>query len=107
MSLISGFTYNQSHSAEATIYSMFKFPEVNKIHFQCDITLCKVNCPHLQCNGDTIKTSSEDSGLSKDSVQLLASTTAFVVEPGSEICRPFNFYQSISYCFVYLQRLHT
>ena len=92
MSLISGFTYNQSHSAEATIYSMFKFPEVNKIHFQCDIILCKVNCPQLQCNGENLKSNIEDFRLSKDSIQLMASTTVFVAEPGAETCKFSSFH---------------
>jgi len=27
--------------AEAELYSMFKFPESNRVHFQCDILVCK------------------------------------------------------------------
>jgi hypothetical protein len=68
---------------------MFKFPEVNKVHFQCDIILCKDGCPELQCNNESPLKGSidKDSEISKDSIQLLASTTVFVVEPGSEICK--------------------
>jgi hypothetical protein len=86
LNIISPFIYNQSHFAEATIYSMFKFPEVNKVHFQCDIILCKDGCPEPQCNNESpLKGSIEKNPeISKDSIQLLASTTIFVVEPGSE-----------------------
>ncbi|CAG0897514.1 unnamed protein product [Cyprideis torosa] len=42
-SIISAFAFNATAGkADATIYSMFKFPKSNKAHFQCDIVLCKV-----------------------------------------------------------------
>ena len=28
-------------TAEAKLFSMFKFPDSNRVHFQCDIVICK------------------------------------------------------------------
>ena len=40
--IISPFKYDRAVGmAEATIFSMFKFPESNRVHFQCDILVCK------------------------------------------------------------------
>ena len=40
--IMSDFDYNNVEGvAEATLYSMFKFPESNRVHFQCDILVCK------------------------------------------------------------------
>ncbi|XP_054168417.1 uncharacterized protein LOC128965696 [Oppia nitens] len=108
VNLISGFTYNDSHYAEATIYSMFKFPDVNKVNFQCDVILCKSNCPQLQCNSDTIKKDNDfELSTIKDSIQLLASTTVFVIEPGDQIsesyleeCTEWRFPWLITLCIV-------
>jgi len=71
---------------------MFKFPEVNKVHFQCDIILCKTDCPQLQCNGENSLKGSDDKEfvISKDSIQLLASTTVFVIEPGAQLCKYYT-----------------
>lgn len=80
---------------------MFKFPESNKIHFQCDVILCKTNCPQLDCNSE-LKSTSNDSEQSKDWLQLLASTTALVFEPGEQTCESFPVYQT----FMLLTYLH-
>ena len=40
--IMSPFKYNRiSGTAEAQLYSMFKFPESNRVHFQCDILVCR------------------------------------------------------------------
>ena len=40
--IISPFVYDKENGrAEATLYSMFKFPDSNRVHFQCDILVCK------------------------------------------------------------------
>ena len=40
--IMSNFVYNRlSGVAEAKLYSMFKFPGSNRVHFQCDILVCK------------------------------------------------------------------
>lgn len=42
--IMSPFKYNRiSGTAEAQLYSMFKFPESNRVHFQCDILVCRGN----------------------------------------------------------------
>ena len=40
--ILSPFSYNPLRgTAEATLYSMFKFPESKRAHFQCDIVICR------------------------------------------------------------------
>jgi hypothetical protein len=40
--VISQFKYDEkSGAADATLYSMFRFPESSEVHFQCDIAVCK------------------------------------------------------------------
>ena len=40
--ILSAFVYDKEKgTAEATLYSMFKFPDSNRVHFQCDILVCK------------------------------------------------------------------
>lgn len=40
--VISQFTYNEKLGyADATIYSMFRFPDSSEVHLQCDIAVCK------------------------------------------------------------------
>ena len=39
--IMSAFKYDvATGKAEAKLYSMFKFPESNRVHFQCDILVC-------------------------------------------------------------------
>ena len=41
-SIMSQFQYDGlAGTAEARLFSMFKFPESNRVHFQCDIVICK------------------------------------------------------------------
>ena len=41
-SIMSQFQYDsRAGTAEARLYSMFKFPESNRVHFQCEIVICK------------------------------------------------------------------
>ena len=36
------FSYDRpTGTAEARLFSMFKFPDSNRVHFQCDIVICK------------------------------------------------------------------
>ena len=40
--IMSQFTYDGlTGTAQAKLFSMFKFPESNRVHFQCDIVICK------------------------------------------------------------------
>ncbi len=46
---MSPFKYDKAQGrAEATLYSMFKFPESNRVHFQCDILVCKGNFTYFK-----------------------------------------------------------
>jgi hypothetical protein len=43
--VISQFKYDEKAAvADATLYSMFRFPESSEVHFQCDIAVCKGKC---------------------------------------------------------------
>ncbi|KAH8032184.1 hypothetical protein HPB51_023819 [Rhipicephalus microplus] len=84
---LSAFKYNEtSDTADATVSSTFRFPGSNKINIQCDIVLCQSSlCPVSSCG-----TSPDGGGIkslpqikeSDSAVQLMASTSVFVVEPG-------------------------
>lgn len=88
--LISPFTYNGSYHADATIYSMFRFPESSKIHIQCDIIMCRGGCPPPSCDttGKLLKgtAASRKQQAPENGVHLLASVTGFVIDPDDEIC---------------------
>jgi len=78
--LISPFTQENKEEgyAEATIYSMFQFPDSNQVHFQCDIGICKGGCPEISCDDDVLPGSKD----SVDDGVILASTSVFVLQPG-------------------------
>ncbi|KAL1479719.1 hypothetical protein MTO96_051630, partial [Rhipicephalus appendiculatus] len=84
---LSAFKYNEtSDTADATVSSTFRFPGSNKINIQCDIVLCQSSrCPVSSCgaspDGGGIKSLPQIKD-SESAVQLLASTSVFVVEPG-------------------------
>lgn len=89
--ILSPFKYEpKSGVADATLYSMFKFPNSNKVHFQCDVAICKGGCPPMTCDdmGEPLPTAQARSLNTRDGPQdgeegvLMASTTVFVVEPG-------------------------
>ena len=46
--IMSQFSYDRlTGTAQAKLFSMFKFPESNRVHFQCDIVICKgMQCCH-------------------------------------------------------------
>lgn len=75
---IGPFTYDEAKGvAEATIRSMFKFPESSEVHFQCDVALCKGACLQPSCSGDV----SNSLSLNNDEGILMAANTVFVVDP--------------------------
>lgn len=87
LKLITPFTHNDSNYAEATINSMFKFPQGNKLHIQCDVILCKEGCSQPECDSEMIKKAVKtdlENG-KEGAIQLLASTTVFVAEPGESL----------------------
>jgi predicted nucleic-acid-binding Zn-ribbon protein len=49
-SIMSEFSYSRlTGTAEATLFSMFKFPDSNRVNFQCDIVICKGDCDQPDC----------------------------------------------------------
>jgi len=94
-SIMSQFQYDsKAGTAEARLFSMFKFPESNRVHFQCDIVICKGECKETDCDNpledlpspqarslqpqaDARIQSPDDDGA------LMASYSVFVVEPGA------------------------
>jgi len=94
-SIMSEFQYDsEAGTAEARLFSMFKFPESNRVHFQCDIVICKGQCLESDCDSppedlpspqarslqpqaDARVQSPEDDGAP------MASYSVFVVEPGA------------------------
>ena len=72
------------------LYSMFRFPDSNTVHLQCDILLCdKEDCEEPLCvtdpdseTGRSLPAPSSVSDEEDDKTRMMASTTVFVVEPG-------------------------
>lgn len=101
--ILSPFSYNPLRgTAEATLYSMFKFPESKRAHFQCDIVICRGRCPDSQCgksrnNGtDLLPLPLQPQARSlepkadallqpSDDGALMASYSVFVLEPGEKV----------------------
>ena len=101
---MSSFVYNKENgTADATLYSMFKFPDSNRVHFQCDILVCKDECDEMICDlpSSTLNANETSRGplaqarafepradallQPAEDGALMASTSVFVVEPGSPI----------------------
>ncbi|XP_074101237.1 uncharacterized protein LOC141528861 [Cotesia typhae] len=85
--IITKFIYDTNTGiADATLYSMFRFPESPQVNFQCDIAVCRGSCGISVCEGE------DDLGLkgppgNRQSVLgeegiLLAGTSVFVLNPG-------------------------
>jgi len=101
--IMSEFSYNRiTGTAEARLFSMFKFPDSNRVHFQCDIVICKGDCEPADCEATTELPSPQARSLQPKAdafVQppsdgaLMASYSVFVVEPGtlpvevSDVCQ--------------------
>ncbi|XP_050435889.1 uncharacterized protein LOC126842785 [Adelges cooleyi] len=87
--VITPFKYDpKSGHADATLASMFRFPDSSELHFQCDIEVCRGVCTEPDC--DDVSTNSLALQQTKDVYTdatpeegtLLASTSVFVLEPG-------------------------
>ena len=53
--IMSEFVYDrQKGMAEAKIFSMFKFPESSRVHFQCDIIVCRGKIASVLSFGNTL-----------------------------------------------------
>lgn len=80
--------------ADASLASMFRFPDSSELHLQCDIEVCRGACPEPDCEAADGGSSPQGlQQLSKDvfatdpqsadgNGTLSASTTVFVLEPG-------------------------
>ncbi|CAG2183593.1 unnamed protein product, partial [Oppiella nova] len=79
--LMSEFIYNTSHTAEAIVYEMFKFPDSHKLYIQCDAILCRGGCREPVCDSPN----SKGQDLATDSYSLISSsTTVYVFEPSDD-----------------------
>ena len=112
--ILSSFVYDKENgTADATLYSMFKFPDSNRVHFQCDILLCPAGeCDDMICDDSPpgplqIEGSNQtrprgplaqarafqpraDALLQPaEDGTLMASTSVFVVEPGAPVGKFF------------------
>jgi len=93
--IMSPFTYKRaSGTAEARLFSMFRFPDSNRVHFQCDIVICKGACSMPDCTKDyeyiptpqarSLEEPKADALTQPpDDGALMASYSVFVVEPGT------------------------
>uniref|UniRef100_T1ILQ0 ZP domain-containing protein n=1 Tax=Strigamia maritima TaxID=126957 RepID=T1ILQ0_STRMM len=83
--LMSIFKYDQVKGyADATIFTMFKYPESRKVVIQCDIVKCSEGCPEESCQDvgsirPQARTTVPNVG---DDSNLMVSATANVLEPG-------------------------
>ena len=77
---------------------MFRFPDSNTVHVQCDILLCERDeCGESLCvtdpdseSGRSLATQQGSPGPEDDDNRMMASTTVFVVEPGVTALGEFN-----------------
>jgi len=100
--IMSNFRYDLAKgTAEATIYSMFKFPDSHRVHIQCDILVCPEKCEPVDCSGRGREDGGRSLGDASSGIRgvpkadtllvppqdnaVMATTSAFVVEPGEEI----------------------
>lgn len=83
---MSDFKFNEAtETAEADLTTSFKFPDSNKIHLQCEVTICNGDdCPESSCipRESTKGNLKGRSGSGEIENSLSASTSAYVVEPG-------------------------
>ncbi|XP_018493743.1 uncharacterized protein LOC100901865 [Galendromus occidentalis] len=71
--------------AEADLDARFKFPDSNKIHVQCDVSICpgENECPENSCQPRESVTGKSAKGKEAEGGNSLsASSSVFVVEPG-------------------------
>jgi len=84
--VISQFVFDGKGASSASLYSMFRFPDSNTVHFQCDILLCSIkSCQESLCVTDPVTSARVGIGGEGDDNdhRMMASTTIFVLEPGA------------------------
>ncbi|XP_037795556.1 uncharacterized protein LOC119590885 [Penaeus monodon] len=91
-SLISPFVYNETSGTAEAVLRMFKFPASNRVHFQCDVLICKGPCKNERCVGQPERLTevqgralpdSSVNSVEEKSGMVQATTTVYVVEPSS------------------------
>lgn len=86
--VLSQFVFDSSQGVSTSkLYSMFRFPDSNTVHLQCDILICKTDdCGETLCVTDPDsegRSFAKQSGSQEDDEhRMMASTTVFVIEPG-------------------------
>ena len=67
---------------------MFRFPDSNTVHLQCDILICKTDdCGETLCvtgpDSEGRSFAKQSGSQEDDEHRMMASTTVFVIEPGA------------------------
>jgi hypothetical protein len=92
--IMSAFKYDVANGkAEAKLYSMFKFPESNRVHFQCDILVCNARsddcktpiCDFKEKSGRSLNENPDALLQPAEEGALMASYSVFVLEPGEQV----------------------
>lgn len=94
--IMSAFKYDIANGkAEAKLYSMFKFPESSRVHFQCDILVCNARsddcktpiCDYKEKSGRSLDDQNPDAFLQQPAEEgaMMASYSVFVIEPGEQV----------------------
>lgn len=84
-------------SAVAMLKSMFKFPDISEMQFQCDIEQCNGRCADISessCRSVARYQSNDDVKRAPGQAQnglMLASTTVYVIDPQYAPCKLLNF----------------
>lgn len=85
-------------TAVAMLKSMFKFPDISEMTFQCDIEQCSGRCAELSeaaCGTGIARYSNEDVKRTPGQTQnglMLVTTTVYVIDP-QNAPRKFSFIQ--------------
>jgi len=86
--VLTQFVFDSTRGVSSSkLFSMFRFPDSNTVHLQCDILLCKKDdCEEPVCvtdpDSETGRSLASSSSNDDDDTRMMASTTVFVVEPG-------------------------
>ncbi|XP_043285999.1 uncharacterized protein [Venturia canescens] len=90
---ITKFVFDQNTGlADASVLSMFRFPDREQVHLQCDIAVCIGSCGTPICDGDDETSGVKGAGttpigqnVAGEEGTLLAGTSFFVLLPGDPV----------------------
>lgn len=76
-------------TADATLFSMFRFSDSSQVHFQCEIAVCRGSCGVPVCDDDPDEGIKGGSTINGQNVvgeegSLLAGTSVYVLDPGEK-----------------------